>query len=70
MKTIVFVHSKHTGREIMKRLRRLKIKSAFHNASVSGPVRRKIEEAFNKRMSGLNVLISTSTLGAGVNLAP
>ena len=68
MKTVVFVHSKHTGRELVRRLRSKKVKCAFHNASVSLMNRRKIEAAFNKRMSGLNVLISTSTLGAGVNI--
>jgi len=69
-KTIVFVHSKGTGAEIVRRLRRLKVRSAFHNASVRPGARAKIEEAFNDKTSGLNVLVSTSTLGAGVNLAP
>lgn len=68
-KTIVFVHSKVTGKEIVKRLRCMKIRASFHNASVRPAMRAKIEAAFSDKMSGLNVLVSTSTLGAGVNLA-
>jgi len=68
LKTVVFVHSKITGAEIVKRLRSMGVKSAFHNASISGAHRQKIEKAFNDKMSGLNVLVSTSTLGAGVNV--
>jgi replicative superfamily II helicase len=68
MKTIVFVHSKITGAIILKRLRACGVRCVFHNASLSLSRRKKIEERFSDRMSGLNVLISTSTLGAGVNL--
>ena len=66
-KTLVFVHSKVTGSEMVKRLRARKVRSVFHNASISGAKRRKIEEIFNDPSSGLNVVISTSTLGSGVN---
>jgi len=66
-KTVVFVHSKKSGREIVKRLKKVNIRSAFHNASVSKAARKKIEDQFNS--GGLDVLVSTSTLGAGVNLA-
>lgn len=69
VKIIVFVHSKVVGGEIVKRLRKAGIKSAFHNASVPRGRRRKIENAFNDRVSGLNVLVSTSTLGSGVNMS-
>ena len=68
-KTIVFVHSKIVGKEILKRLRSMGIRCAFHNASLSAEKRSLIERTFNDRMSGLNLLISTSTLGAGVNMA-
>jgi superfamily II helicase len=67
-KTIVFVHSKITGKEIIKRLRSMGIRALFHNASVRPAIRAKMEAAFNDKMSGLNVLVSTSTLGAGVNV--
>jgi len=67
-KTLVFVHSKVTGSEIVKRLRHKGVRAVFHNASLSGVKRRKIEGVFNDPTSGLNVVVSTSTLGAGVNV--
>jgi replicative superfamily II helicase len=67
-KIIVFVHSKAVGNEIVKRVRRQGVKCAFHNASLRHGARAKIERMFNSSSSGLNVLVSTSTLGAGVNL--
>lgn len=67
-KTVVFVHSKITGAEIVKRLRAVGIRAVFHNASLSAGKRRLIEAKFNERMSGLNILVSTSTLSAGVNI--
>lgn len=66
-KTIVFVHSKNTGKILTKRLKKEGVKTAFHNASLRRGVREKIERAFDDRHSGLNVIVSTSTLGAGVN---
>jgi len=68
-KTIVFTHSKLTGALLVKSFRAKGIRSLFHNASLTVSKRRAIEERFNDRMSGMNVLVSTSTLGAGVNLA-
>lgn len=67
-KTLVFVHSKVTGSEIVRRLRGCGVRAVFHNASLSGAKRRKIEGVFNDPTSGLNVVVSTSTLGAGVNM--
>lgn len=67
-KIVVFVHSKVTGAQIVKRLRKAGIRAVFHNASVKAGTRAKMEKAFNDRTSGLNVLVSTSTLGAGVNI--
>ena len=68
-KTLVFVHSKVTGSELVKRLRQRSVRSVFHNASLSGAKRRKIETVFNDPTSGLNIVIATSTLSTGVNLA-
>jgi replicative superfamily II helicase len=67
-KVVVFVHSKITGANIVRQLRREGTRSAFHNASLSSSKRKRIEDAFNDKDSGLNVLVSTSTLGAGVNI--
>ena len=67
-KTIIFVHSKQIGATLVKRIKKAGIKTAFHNASVRRGLREKIEKAFDDPHSGLNVLVSTSTLGAGVNI--
>ena len=67
-KTIVFVHSKVLGKELTKRLRKQGVQTCFHNASVNRKKRQKIEKAFNDPTSGLDLLVSTSTLGAGVNI--
>lgn len=69
VKTLVFVHSKITGKEIVQALRSKGVRAVFHNASLSKSKREKIEQVFNDPTSGLNILVSTSTLGAGVNLA-
>lgn len=66
-KSIIFVHSKDMGKEIQKLLFKKHVKNAFHNASVSKSNKEKIESAFISDDS-FNVLISTSTLGAGVNI--
>jgi replicative superfamily II helicase len=68
-KTLVFVHSKVTGGNIVKSLRAAGVRAVFHNASLSSAKRRKIEEVFSNQTSGMNILVSTSTLGSGVNLA-
>lgn len=65
-KVIVFVHAKETGKEICKILLKKKISCAFHNSSCSVKNRKLIEDSFSA--SKFKVLISTSTLGAGVNL--
>lgn len=67
-KIIVFVHSKKMGKYINDELKRKKIKSLFHNGSLSGKERKKIESLFSSCDSNMNVIISTSTLSTGVNL--
>jgi len=67
-KLIVFVHSKNTGVSIVKQLSRKKVKTVFHNASISASRRKNIEKMFGDPYSGLDVLVSTSTLSSGVNL--
>jgi superfamily II DNA/RNA helicase len=66
-KTLVFVHSKVTGGNIVKSLRAAGVRAVFHNASLSSAKRRKIEEVFNNQTSGMNICVATSTLGSGVN---
>lgn len=67
-KIILFVHSKKTGAEIAKTLRRKGVACAFHNASLSLAMREKIENSFNDPYSGLDIMVSTSTLSSGVNI--
>lgn len=67
-KVVVFVHSKVVGADLVSRIRKAGVGSAFHNASLAPAKRKKIEDAFNDDTSGLNVLVSTSTLSAGVNI--
>lgn len=68
VKTLLFVHSKKTGKILVERLRDAGVRTVFHNASVKPSVRKRIEEEFNDPFSGLDILVSTSTLGAGVNI--
>jgi len=67
-KVLVFVHSKKFGGELVKLFRSRGVMSAFHNASLSFLKREKIERAFDNPLSGLDVLVSTSTLSSGVNI--
>lgn len=67
-KVIVFVHSKKTGKEVSKAIQAKGHNCAFHHGSLTRNKRKKIEAAFNDPYSGLNILVSTSTLSSGVNM--
>jgi len=67
-KFLVFVHSKNTGRLLLKQLMELNIDAEFHNADLNLKERRKIESSFKDREKGIRVLVSTSTNAWGVNL--
>jgi len=67
-KIVVFVHSKKLGKEITKAVRKKGFICEFHNANLSHSRRKAIEEAFDNVRSGLDILVSTSTLSSGVNL--
>ena len=67
-KTVVFVHSKITGKKIARRIVAAGQPCAFHNASLSPAKRKDVEKRFGDPISGLNILVSTSTLGTGVNI--
>lgn len=68
VKTLLFVQSKKTGSALVDELRKNGVRSVFHNASVKPGIRKKMEEEFNNPFSGLNIMVSTGTLGAGVNV--
>lgn len=67
-KTIVFVHSKKLGKEIAKEIYNRGYNCAFHHSGLMKARRKKIEKAFNDEYSGLNIIVSTSTLSSGVNI--
>lgn len=67
-KILMFVHSKKIGQQLAAALIRQGVLCDFHNASLSASKRAKLEKAFNDPMSGFDVLVSTSTLAAGVNI--
>jgi len=67
-KIIIFVHSKKLGKEITKIIQKKGHYCAFHHGSLTQNKRKQIENAFNDVYSGLNILVSTSTLSTGVNL--
>ena len=67
-KFLVFVHSKNTGRILLKQLKELNVKVSYHNADINRRKREKIEDSFKDRENGIRVLVSTSTNAWGVNL--
>lgn len=67
-KFLVFVHSKATGRKVVRKLDEMGVYSIFHNADLKRESRRQIEEEFKSKDGKLRVLVSTSTLAWGVNL--
>lgn len=67
-KTIVFVHSKVVGKKILQALKEKKIRAAFHNSTLSNGKRKRMEDLFTDIYSGIDVIVATSTLAAGVNL--
>lgn len=66
-KVLIFVHSIEMGKMVQKHLGR-KYYVGFHNALLNERKRKDLEELFRDEFSDLNILISTSTLAAGVNL--
>ena len=67
-KTIVFVHSKVVGKKILQALKEKKIRAAFHNSTLSNGKRKRMEDLITDIYSGIDVIVATSTLAAGVNL--
>ena len=67
-KTLVFVHSKKLGRNLVKYLSDKNITCAFYSSDLDPIRRQNIAKRFKDEDSDLNVLISTSALGMGINL--
>ena len=67
-KFLVFVHSKATGRRLLKALREYGVSADFHNADLDLSERRGVEESFKDRAGGIRALVSTKTTAWGVNL--
>jgi len=67
-KTIIFVHSKLVGKSVMDELKKSKIRAVFHNSTLPEGKRKRYEDLFENIYSGIDVIVATSTLAAGVNL--
>jgi len=67
-KTIVFVHSKITGKLICDDLKKAKIRHVYHNGSLPESKRKHIEALFSDKYSTIDVIVATSTLAAGINI--
>lgn len=67
-KILIFVHSIDFGNQLVKKVRQMGKNTGFHNSTLSEKKRRELEQQFSDEFSGLDILISTSTLSAGVNL--
>jgi helicase len=67
-KTLLFVHSKRIGNNIVDALVSRDIKAAFYHSGLTPDERKILEEQFKNRLYSLNVLVTTSALAQGVNL--
>lgn len=65
-KFIVFTHSKKIGNSMVKMFQENNVFCDFHNADLSKEKRINLEKSFRDK-NGVRVLVSTSTLAAGVN---
>lgn len=66
-KFLIFVHSKRTGEQMLRKLEHRKIKCAYHNADLPKEKRIDIENKFRNDPS-LRIVVSTSSLAWGCNL--
>lgn len=67
-KILIFVHSKKIGETICSYLKNKGITTAFYNADLRSGIKDRIIEDFKCSYSGLDVLITTSSLSMGINL--
>lgn len=68
IKTLVFVHSKKLGEELCKRLRKKHTSCLFFTSDLDEVKRTQALGAFRSPCSGIDVLVSTSSLAMGVNI--
>lgn len=64
--TLIFVHGKEEGKEIVKQVRAMGLTCEFHCADLNKFERDKVEKDFKEK--NLQVLVATSTLAWGINL--
>jgi len=67
-KIVIFVYSKNVGKELKKKLLNNGYFSEFISSDLHKNKIRKIIRTFQNNNSGLDILISTSVIGQGVNL--
>ena len=67
-KSLIFVHSKKFGEKIVRQLLNDGIACAFYHADLDKERKKKIAKRFKDDYGDINVLISTSALGMGLNL--
>lgn len=67
-KILIFVNSKKNGIELEKFLRSNKIKCVFISSDLNKNIRKALIFNYKNKFNDLNVIISTSLLGAGIDL--
>ena len=67
-KILVFVHAKKTGETLVKKIRESGRRASFFSADLKEEDREALITKFKNPMSGLDVLVATSSLAMGVSL--
>lgn len=67
-KNLIFVHSKKYGEAICKRLCSEGVRCVFYYADLDIQKKRKMVEAFKDNYNSLSTMVTTSSLGMGINL--
>ena len=67
-KILIFVHSKAIGQKLCNFLKDYGIYCAFYHANLNAKIKSRMIADFKSEYSSLNVLICTSSLGAGIDI--
>lgn len=67
-KTLVFVHSKFIGEQIVRHLQSNGVRTAFYHAGLRAKMRDTLLNEFRSNYSDLDVLVATSSLSMGVTI--